>query len=147
MKQETLHTSTINRIEDLIPIFVLVLMSILPLIEILGRLLWGSGIPGSIVLVQHLTLWIAVAGAMLAARSGRLLALSTQSFFPDRLGHPIKIITSALAAGITTCILLASLDHLQIERKAGEIVAWGIPVWVMILTMLCSMRRNHFCTP
>ena len=93
MKQDSLRTSIINRIEDMIPIFVLVLMSILPLIEILGRLAWGGGLPGSIVLVQHLTLWIAVAGAMLAARSDRLLALSTQSFLPDRLGRLIKIVT------------------------------------------------------
>ena len=102
------------------------------MIEILGRLFLGRGIAGSIVLVQHLTLWIAVSGAMLAGRSDRLLALSTQSFLPDRMGGPIKIVTSALAAGITACLLLASLDHIQIEREAGEIVAWGIPTWVMI---------------
>jgi C4-dicarboxylate transporter, DctM subunit len=138
MKQDSLRTSIINRIEDMIPIFVLVLMSILPLIEILGRLAWGGGLPGSIVLVQHLTLWIAVAGAMLAARSDRLLALSIQSMLPNKFSRPVKIVTSGLAAGITTCILLASLDHLRIEREAGEIVAWGIPVWVMILIIPVS---------
>ena len=83
MKQDALRTSTINRIEDLLPISILVMMSILPLIEILGRLFWGRGVPGSIVLVQHLTLWIAVAGAMLAARSDRLTQLQP-CFSPRR---------------------------------------------------------------
>ncbi len=132
MEQESLRRSTIHRIEDALPISILVLMSIMPLIEILGRLFWGRGIAGSIVLVQHLTLWIAVIGAMLAARSNRLLALSTQSFLPDRFRIPTKVVTSALAAGITTCILLASLDHVRIARQSGDIVAWGIPMWVMI---------------
>jgi C4-dicarboxylate transporter DctM subunit len=132
MKQDTLYGSTVDRIENMLPISILLLMSILPLIEIIGRIAGGMGIPGSIVLVQHLTLWIAVSGAMLAARSNRLLALSTQGFLSDRLGGPIKIVTSALAAGVTACILLAGLDYVQIERKAGDIVAWGIPAWVMI---------------
>ena len=44
---------------------------------------WGRGIPGSIVLVQHLTLWVALLGAALAARSDPLLALvSTPQFLP-----------------------------------------------------------------
>ena len=113
-------------------------MVVLPLIEILGRLMLGGGIPGSIVLVQHLTLWIAVSGAMLAARSNRLLALSTQSFLPDGFSLPTKIVTSALASGVTICLLLASLDHVQIEREAGDIVAWGIPTWMMLAIMPVS---------
>ena len=125
MKQDALRTSVINRMEDLLPILILAVMSILPLIESLGRLVGRSGISGSIVLVQHLTLWIAVTGAMLAARSDRLLALSTQSMLPDKFSRPIKLVTSALAAGVTTCILLASLDHVRIERNAGGIVTWG----------------------
>jgi C4-dicarboxylate transporter DctM subunit len=132
MKEDLLSKSTIHRIEDVFPISILVLMSVLPLIEIFGRLIFGRGISGSIVLVQHLTLWIAVTGAMLAARSNRLLALSTQSFLPDRFRIPTKVVTSAVAAGVTVCILLASLDHVKIERETGGIVAWGIPVWVMI---------------
>ena len=61
--------------EDTIAIAVLATMAALPLIEIAGRAWWGRGVPGSIVLVQHLTLWIALLGAALAARSDRLLAL------------------------------------------------------------------------
>jgi tripartite ATP-independent transporter DctM subunit len=75
---------------------------------------------------------------MLAARSNRLLALSTQSFLPAGLGSSAKIVTSALAAGVTTCLLLASLDHVQIEREVGDIVAWGIPAWVLISIMPVS---------
>jgi len=125
----------LDQVENLLPITVLLLMSMLPLVETFGRMLVGRGIPGSIVLVQHLTLWITISGAMLAARSDRLLALSTVSFLPRRLRPSIKVVTSAVAAGVTAILLLASLDHVEIEREAGDIVAWGIPAWVILSIM------------
>ena len=69
MKQESVRKSTLEKIENILPISILLMMTILPLIEIAGRLIWGRGIPGSIVLVQNLTLWIAVFGAVLDRKS------------------------------------------------------------------------------
>ena len=43
--------------------------------------------------------------------------------------------TSALATGIASCLLLASLDLVRIERGAADTVAWGIPIWVALLVM------------
>jgi tripartite ATP-independent transporter DctM subunit len=106
-------------------------MTGLPLIEIMGRS-WGRSVPGSIVLVQHLTLWIAVVGAMLAARADRLLALPTLHFVPERWRTPFEITTGGIAAGVTTALLLASLDLVRIEQTASDIVAWGIPSWVIL---------------
>ena len=37
----------------------------------------GGGIPGSVSMVQHLTLWVGFLGAAIAAREGKLLALAT----------------------------------------------------------------------
>ena len=36
---------------------------------------------------------------------------------------------------MTACLVLASLDLVRIEREAGEVVAWGIPVWVALAIM------------
>ena len=56
-------TSRLDRAENLFSIAILGAMALLPMIEVLGRAILGHGIPGSIPLVQHLTLWIALAGA------------------------------------------------------------------------------------
>lgn len=125
----------IAKIENSFSVALLVVMSLLPLLEIAGREMFGRGIPGSIPIVQHLTLWIAFLGAALAARSDRLLALSTAAFLPVRLRRPVQIFTSALGAAIAVCLLLASLDLLLVEREAGGEIAWGIPVWVAISIM------------
>jgi tripartite ATP-independent transporter DctM subunit len=120
--------------EDAVAVAILAVMTALPLLEIAGRT-GGRSIPGSIVLVQHLTLWIALVGAMLAARSERLLSLPTLRFLSARWRAPFQIATSALAAGITTTLVFASLDLVQIERRAGDIVAWGIPAWVILAVL------------
>ncbi|MEE8607325.1 MAG: TRAP transporter small permease, partial [Nitrospiraceae bacterium] len=125
----------IVKVENSFSVALLAVMSLLPLLELAGREMFGRGIPGSIPIVQHLTLWIAFLGAALAARSERLLALSTATFLPVGLRRPMKIFTSALGAAIAVCLLLASLDLLLVEREAGGEVAWGIPVWVALCIM------------
>ena len=71
----------VHRLENAIATAVFAAMALLALVEVAGRALLGAGVPGSIVLVQHLTLWVALVGAGLAARSNSLLALCTPQFF------------------------------------------------------------------
>ena len=121
--------------ENGLSVAVLAAMSLLPLLEIAGRETLGHGIPGSSPLVQHLTLWIAFLGAGLAARSNKLLALSTAEFLPQRFIEPVRIFTSAIAVGIASWLLTASVDFVRVERVAGDIVALGIPVWIALSIM------------
>jgi TRAP-type C4-dicarboxylate transport system permease small subunit len=59
-------------------------MVVLPMIEVFGRRLFGVGVPGSVLVVQNLTLWVAFLGAILAARRDQLLALSSALLLPER---------------------------------------------------------------
>jgi C4-dicarboxylate transporter, DctM subunit len=127
--------SRTSRLEACFSGLILLLMSLLPLIEIAARKAIGRGIPGSIPIVQHLTLWIAFAGAAMAAASGRLLALSTGDVVPSRWRPYLRIVTSAAAAAISVWLALASFLLVRVEYRAAEIVAWGIPVWVALLIM------------
>ncbi len=123
------------RIEDSLSIGVLALMVLIPLIEVAGRELAGRGLPGAIPIVQHLTLWIAFLGAGLAARSDRLLALSTADVLPQRWRRPVRIFTSAVGVAVSASLLLASLDLIRVELAAGERVAFGVPVWFALAVM------------
>ena len=121
-----------QRIENGVAITVLTVMAALPLIEIVGRVVFDRGISGSIVIVQNLTLWITLLGAALAARSERLLALSTLRFLPARTRRPVKIFTSGTAVAVGATLVYASYDFVQIEREFGDIVAWNIPIWIVL---------------
>ena len=125
----------VHRLENGIATAVFAAMALLALLEVAGRALLGAGVPGSIVLVQHLTLWVALVGAGLAARSNSLLALSTPQFFPERFRPSIELFPLTVATAITASLCLGSLDVVRIERGVGDTVAWGIPSWIVIAVL------------
>ena len=116
--------------ENSLSIAALSAMSVLPLVEIGARKLGVGGIPGSIVFLQHLTLWLALLGAALAARSERLLSLSTTALLPERWRPAAKIFAAGVAAAVSICLAWASIEFVRAERQAGSLLAAGIPVWV-----------------
>jgi C4-dicarboxylate transporter DctM subunit len=107
----------------------------LPIVEVAGRLGGGIGVPGAIALVQHLTLWIALVGAALAARDDQLLAVSTARFLPDRWRPPLRLFTGTVAVAVAATLVLASADFVAIEREAGDVVALGIPTWIVLAVL------------
>ena len=122
-------------LENGFSIAVLAVMSLLPLLEFAGRLTIGRGIPGFAPLVQNLTLWVTFLGAALAARSDSLLALSTQDFLPGSWRKRVRIFTSAIAAGITAWLLLASVNYVRTFLVLEDQIALGIPKWVALLAL------------
>ncbi len=115
----------------------LALIAILPLGEGVGRI-FGAGnvVPGSIPLVQHLTLLVAITGGSLAARENRLLALSTAAFVPKRLKPLAQLAVAAIGVAVCTCLAYGAWTFAMVERTAGDIVAFGIPVWIFIFAMV-----------
>lgn len=115
----------------------LALIAFLPLAEVLGRSVGlGNLIPGSTPLVQHLTLLVAMTGGLLAARDGRLLALSTATFMPARLKTSTAVFTGALGVAVCTSLAYGAWEFAAGEREAGDIVALGIPVWAFVFSMV-----------
>ncbi len=122
-------------LERLLAIVILVAMTLLPLIEIVARKLFAGGIPGSIPLVQHLTLMITFVGAVLAAHNDRMLALSTARFLPQSWAPALRAGVNGLGAGISVALAYASWELVAVERAAPQEVAWGVPVWAFLLVM------------
>jgi len=127
--------TTAHLIEDLVCVGVLILMGALPIVHVIAREWLGGGFAGSISIVQHLTMWISFLGAMLAARSDRLLALSTAEILPQRFAGGVKIASALIGVAITSLLCLASADLVRIDRSFGDIAAWGIPVWMFTAVM------------
>jgi C4-dicarboxylate transporter DctM subunit len=123
------------RIETLLAVAALALMTALPLAEILSRKFLGRGVPGSAPVVQHLTLCVAFLGAALAARANRLLALSTVSFLPASARRWVRLFTSALTVAVTSTLAWASLGVVGAEREAGSELVLGFPTWPVVAVM------------
>lgn len=117
----------LNAGEDGVMGLVLVVLMLLPLLEIVLRKLFNTGITGSSSFVQHLTLVVGVLGGALAARDQRLLSLSSlPNLFPIRLKEVALIFSSGVAAAISAVLCVAAWQFVQSER-ADKILAYGIP--------------------
>jgi tripartite ATP-independent transporter DctM subunit len=125
----------LTRSENAVVLFTLTVMTLLPVVEVVARLVGRGGVPGAIVLVQHLTLWVAMAGAVLAARGNQLLALSTTRVLPASWQRRVRIGTSAVSAAVTTALVFASADFVRIEYQAGDEVALGLPSWLVLAVL------------
>jgi tripartite ATP-independent transporter DctM subunit len=117
-------------IEKSLAVVALSAMSLLPITEMAARQFQLPGIPGASVFVQHLTLWIAFIGAVLAAGSDRLLALSANTFLPENWLPRVRIFTCAVGGAVALCLAWASLQFVLTQREAGFMLAAGIPRWV-----------------
>ena len=111
------------------------MITVLPVIEVAGRELFGVGIAGSVSIVQHLTMWITFIGAALAARTDRLLALATAEFLPVPWRSRVELGTTWLAVAVCATLAAASVQLVGIDLEFGDRIGWGIPVWVVSLVM------------
>ncbi len=128
------------------------LASVLPVISVFTRQLGVRGVPGSVVFVQQLTLWVAFLGASLAAGGDRLLGMSANTLLPVRWAVPVRIFSSGLTAAISASLCWASWQFVLLERAGGKMLALGIPNWAPALIMpvglaLVTARAVWFAGP
>jgi tripartite ATP-independent transporter DctM subunit len=124
-----------DRLENSLAVALLALIAALPVLELAEREVFDRGIPGSIPIVQHLTLWITFSGAALAARSDRLLALATTNFLPEFWQERLGWASGWLAVAVGGALVAASVQLVAVDYEFGDRIAWGIPVWVVSLVI------------
>lgn len=122
----------LHRSEEIALSLVLGLMAILPLAEILLRGVFRVGIANAAAIVQHLVLVVGMLGAMVAAREGRLLALSSlDTVLPEKLQMVARVFAAAVATVVAGFLCWASFDFVLAERSGGNQLAYGIPQWLI----------------
>jgi C4-dicarboxylate transporter DctM subunit len=116
--------------ENLLITLVLALMVILPLLDIALRLT-PFVLPASSTVQSHLTLFVCMIGGAIAAREGRLLALSTvTTLLKGRLKEAARLFSGAFAAAITALLTWSSLQLVLQTRESGNELAYGVPLWI-----------------
>ena len=111
-------------------------MAALPLAELVAREAFASGVPASQAITQHLTLWVALLGAALAARAGQLLALATGELLPAGPSRRVAtVVAAAVGSGVAALLARACLDLVLVERSGGSMVGAGVPAWVAQLVL------------
>jgi tripartite ATP-independent transporter DctM subunit len=108
----------------------LLAMMALPAAEALGRRFLDRALPGSSVLVQNITLWVGFLGALLAAGTGRHLALGTAEAIPQ--GWPRRaaaVLVRSVAAATSALLAYASARLVAVDARSPRVLVPGVPVW------------------
>lgn len=113
-------------------------MTVLPVFAMLTRLLRLPDFPGNAVIVQQLTLWIGMLGGALAARSERLLGISSMELLPVGWRPPIKVFTGMVLAAVCVSLTWASWVFVQSERGAETYLLPGVPKWTVLAIMVAG---------
>ena len=111
-------------------------MMVLPLLEIVLRALFNTGISNQASIVQHLVLVSGMIGAMIATKRGQLLSLGISDLVLSQAWKArAKIASSAFAATVCAWLCVAAVQFVASERGAGTLIAYGIPVWAAELML------------
>ena len=110
---------------------VLLAMALFPVLEILLRTFFETGIPGNSGYVQNLTLWIGFIGAAIASREGRHLSLSTGLFtFSGGLGKVMASASAFVSTAVAAGLFWASLEFVRSELEAPTLIGGWLPLWL-----------------
>ena len=117
--------------ENLLVGVVFLALALFPVIEIVLRTFFGTGIPGTSGYVQNLTLWIGFIGAAIASRERRHLNLSTGLV---TLTARIRAVTTPVSAIISTAVAAglfwASVEFVRSEIEAPTRIGGWLPHWM-----------------
>ena len=125
----------LHEVEDVAVSLTLAAMVFLPLAESILRRTLHTGIAGASLIEQHLGLVLGMLGGAIAAREGRLLALSTLG--DTALRGPLKsfarMLTATVACAIVVFLAVAASQFVASERGFGKTLVYGIPIWAIEL--------------
>lgn len=124
-----------HRTEDVAVTLALLSMVLLPLIEVAGRALFQTGVPGSIDYVRHLTLWISFIGAAIATRHAKHLALGFTTFMEDRSRAFADLFAGAMAGAASLWLAWASFDFVRQNAASAATLGGFIPEWAAQMIM------------
>ncbi len=119
-------------LENWLSYSILIFLALLPLTEIFFRNVLGSSLAGAVLVVQHLTLWIGIAGAALAARYDRLLSFTLGvQFLPAkaRITQISRFLAAVVGSAVSIGLAKASFDLVFVEFQYPSYILSGVPTW------------------
>jgi C4-dicarboxylate transporter, DctM subunit len=127
-------------------------MVLLPVLEIVLRLIRGRGLDGSGKYVQHAMVWLGFVGAVIATRDGHHVGLSTGTFIKAGRRKTITGLLSHVVSSVTCMVLaLAAYKVVKANAEGSDMLAGGIPVWwsevIVPVAMVAMALRFMWNTP
>lgn len=121
----------LHRIEDLVLALALATLVVLAGAQIVLRMGFDSGIVWLEPMLRILVLWVAMLGAMVAARERRHIGLDiVERLLPPTALRIARFVAYAFAAGISALLAWHAWRMVIEERDIGSVAFASVPAWV-----------------
>ena len=120
----------LNKAIDWLCLFLFFILISFPIFQIIGRYIDFFSIPASQEIVQHMTLWIGFIGAVIAARSNKLLSVVREPVFDSsaKVTWP-KFFVHIFSLSVVFVLSISYLKMIQIGFQYPDYIAPYIPTW------------------
>ena len=123
--------NNLNKAINTLCLFLFFILISFPVFQILSRYISFFSIPASQEIVQHMTLWIGFVGAVIAARSNKLLSVVREPVFNSKKNPPLsQFFVHIFSVSIVFVLSFSYLKMIQIGIQYPEYIAPFIPTWV-----------------
>ena len=123
------------KVENYFAFAALILLSIIPIIEIVVRKAFRSGVPGSAAYVQHFVVWVAFLGGMITSREGRHLALTAgYQVLPDKVKRWVSAFIYFAATMVTAALSWSALSFVFYGFDPTATVGF-VPIRLAVIIM------------
>ena len=120
----------LNKAIDWLCLFLFFILISFPIFQILGRYINFFSIPASQEIVQHMTLWIGFIGAVIAARSNRLLSIVREPVFnSSEKVNLTQFFVHVVSLSVVFVLSVSYLKMIQIGFQYPDYIAPYIPSW------------------
>ena len=120
----------LNKTIDWLCLFLFFILISFPIFQIFGRYINFFSIPASQEIVQHMTLWIGFIGAVIAARSNRLLSIVREPVFHSSEKVSLaQFFVHVVSLSVVFVLSVSYLKMIQIGFQYPDYIAPYIPSW------------------
>ena len=118
----------------------LALITVIPLVEVLGPRLAGVHMSGAGMYVKHLTIWLAFVGGLAAATQMKHLTLSTADFLGEGLWQRLaRLLAYSVSAAVVGILAYASAQVVKVNAIEPKPLAFGVSEWMSETIMPISL--------
>lgn len=120
----------LHRVEDLVLAFLLGLLVLLAVMQIVLRTAFDTGLLWLDPLLRALVLWVAMLGAMVAAREGRHIGMDLAArMLPPVPARIARLLSWLFAAAVSALLAWQAGRMVADERALGAVAFAKVPVW------------------
>jgi len=127
----TAAVQVLRKVENALIALLTVALVVLAGAQIVARVVFDTGWPDLEAMLRVMVLWLALLGAMVAAREDKHLAIDAVShYLKGRAAQILRAIAYFAATAISLALAWYSLVLVRGEYESGTLVFAALPAWV-----------------